>query len=310
MARTATEYLRMLQALLPGGKAWNRNEGSTLSSVLLALADELVRIDERSDTLLDESITTLTSELLADHEDDFGIPDDCVGVKDTTIERRQTIHAKLLTIGQQDKDYFIEMAAALGHTANIVEYTPFWAGLGVAGAPCGDYDVIFHWDLLSQLYSSGEEDTEGAFGTGFAGGFDIDLYATGVEYPGGSFSLAFECSFDEGDWLVYIPSFDTLQCLIERFKPGHTTATVDFYPNPAYGRGFDPAFEATISSKTQSWLEGAFGKGFHFGFYTRNGGAFDVDAFWWGFDQARFLNAGAFDELAFGDGFDQKALSS
>ena len=44
-ARSAADYLRMLQHLLPQGQAWTRAPGAVLTAVLQASADELERLD-------------------------------------------------------------------------------------------------------------------------------------------------------------------------------------------------------------------------------------------------------------------------
>ena len=71
MARTADEYKRLLQSLLPKGALWNRIEDSIMTKLLYALADEFSRAEERHEDLIRESIPTLCDELIEDYEIDL-----------------------------------------------------------------------------------------------------------------------------------------------------------------------------------------------------------------------------------------------
>lgn len=48
MVLTETDYLRQLQALLPPGPAWPKDDDATLTRMLAALAAELSRVDGRA----------------------------------------------------------------------------------------------------------------------------------------------------------------------------------------------------------------------------------------------------------------------
>jgi uncharacterized protein YmfQ (DUF2313 family) len=119
-------YARMLKDLLPRGAAWLLESGSWLSRTLLAIADELARIDGRAEDLLREQDPRTAIETIADWERDVGLPDDLVPELPNTIgERQVAVVQRLLSRGGQTPAFFAEMAAALGYEGATVEEYPF-----------------------------------------------------------------------------------------------------------------------------------------------------------------------------------------
>ena len=57
-ARSAADYLRMLQHLLPQGHAWTRAPDAVLTALLRATSDELERLDMAMRLLLAEMLPT------------------------------------------------------------------------------------------------------------------------------------------------------------------------------------------------------------------------------------------------------------
>ena len=236
---------------MPKGKAWNRDEDSVLTEFLYGEAEEFARVDGRSDDLLVERDTRKTSELITDYETDFALPDECSDPAETLIERRNVLHTKLTTLGQQDKQYFIDLAETLGYEITITEHKPFWMSVGKMGDSVGDQDVIFHW-TVNALF-----------------GADIIYFVMG--------------SGAMGDPLVRYPSLGLLECTIKKYKPGHTT--VGFvYTGYAYGQAYDDSYDS-IPSEELINLEGGFGRGFGLGFDRAFGGGFDAGGFGSGFNQ-------------------------
>jgi uncharacterized protein YmfQ (DUF2313 family) len=132
MANRVELYKQLLRRLLPPGKAWECDEGSVLSDLLGSIAVELARVHDRSDVLLIESDPRTTSELLEDWERICGLPDDCTGLAETVAERRSQILARLLLTGPMNKQFFVDLANALGYTfttADVGEYRAFRADL-------------------------------------------------------------------------------------------------------------------------------------------------------------------------------------
>jgi uncharacterized protein YmfQ (DUF2313 family) len=124
MALTSTDYLHQLQALLPQGPAWPREE-SPLTRLLTGLAQELARVDGRAVTLLEEADPRTTAELFADWERVAGLPDACAqafGGDQTLAQRRAALVGKLTTLGGQSAAYYVGLAAALGYAITVEDF--------------------------------------------------------------------------------------------------------------------------------------------------------------------------------------------
>jgi len=254
MARSVIEYLRMLQSLLPHGKAWNREEGSTLTEFLYGEAEELARVDSRSEDLLTERDTRYTSELLTDHENDLGLPDECSDAEETIQERRDACHSRLIALGQQNPAYYIELAAAFGWDITITEFSPFWCGYHRSGDPCGDQTNIFYWKVTISLRNS-----------------NIVYFLSG--------------SSQSGDSLASIAGTAPMICILNKYKPAHTILIFDF-DGPAFDWAFSEAFDSFFQgSSIEDFTEGAYYQSFDSAFDVMYGGAFNRDAFGAGFTQ-------------------------
>ena len=190
MALTAADYLAQLQALLPQGFAWPRQADAALTKLLLAWADEMARIDGRAADLVEEADPRTTAELLADWERVAGLPDPCVaalGINQTTAQRRAALVAKLTTIGGQSAAYYIALAASLGYTITVTEFSPFQAGSAAGDALTND-----GWQFVWQVNAPEASIVEFAAGRSSAG---EPLRSWGNEL---------------------------LECVINRLKPAHT----------------------------------------------------------------------------------------
>lgn len=123
---TSADYLAQLQALLPQGFAWPRQADAALTKLLLAWAAELARIDGRAGDLIEEADPRTTYELLADWERVAGLPDPCSPAAASIEERRLSLVQRLTMLGSASRQYFIDLAAALGYPgASVTEYRPF-----------------------------------------------------------------------------------------------------------------------------------------------------------------------------------------
>ena len=242
MARSVDDYLRLLQSLLPRGKLWTRALGSKLTEYLHAEADELTRLDNRAQQLLIERNTLTTNELINDHEAELGLPDECTRDASLTLsERRLAANAKLIATGQQDKNYFIEIANRYGYEAFITEYTPFWCGIGACGDPIGPAANIFYWKLT--LFTS--------------------------EVP-----ILFLCGEGAcGDPLQKVSDLiNVVFCFANKFKPAHTILQIGL-EGAGFSTGFDTGFDA-LPAQSVDYLTGGFTQGFSLGFNVNLGGAF------------------------------------
>lgn len=136
-ARSAADYLRMLQHLLPQGLAWTRAPGAVLTAVLRASADELERLDMAMRLLLAEILPTSAIAGLEDWERLLGLPDACLPAGTSLQERRSAVLAKLRDEGRQDLDYWYGVADSLEYDVTIEEHWPFCCGIHECADPSG-----------------------------------------------------------------------------------------------------------------------------------------------------------------------------
>lgn len=237
MARSSEDYLKLLQSLLPIGKAWNRDPDSNFTNFLHGFADELARIDAKVENLLIESRTNTTTECIDEHEIDFGIPDECIQAADTIENRRLLVNTRLRLLGGQHKGYFVEVADNLDRMIIIFEFKPFWSGLGVCGDPIGDAKIIYYWAVSIYFQNS------------FVEYADV--------YDGAC-----------GDLLADMPLVQQMICILEKQRPAHTTILYDWY-----GAGFSSAYNCGFNSlpcKGEVYFNpGGFSDGFSYGFNGR-----------------------------------------
>lgn len=122
---TSTDYLQQLQALLPPGAAWPRDDDAALTKLLAAEADELARIDQRAEQLLAECDPRTVSELIDDWERNFGLPDPCLTAAASIAERRKRLLQKVSAQGGQSIAFFISVLTSLGYAGcTVTEFAP------------------------------------------------------------------------------------------------------------------------------------------------------------------------------------------
>lgn len=153
MARTAEQYRQLLSSLMPKGDVWSIRIASYIQKLLFGSADEFVRVEGRAEDLFDEQDVRSAVELLDEHEDDYGLPLPGEEISSITSERQAELEAALLKVGQQFPQYYIDIAAALGYTVTVEQYTPFWVGVGACGDPIGDQVNIFWWKICIDVDS-------------------------------------------------------------------------------------------------------------------------------------------------------------
>jgi uncharacterized protein YmfQ (DUF2313 family) len=121
-----TDYLHQLQALLPDGPAWPRDDTAALTRLLAALATELARVDGRAMQLVEEADPRTVAKLFADWERVTGLPDACAvafGGDQSMSQRRAALVGRLTTMGGQSSAYYVGLAAALGYAITISEFS-------------------------------------------------------------------------------------------------------------------------------------------------------------------------------------------
>lgn len=195
MALTDSDYLLQLQALLPNGPAWPRDDQATLTQLLSALSVELARVDGRAMTLIEEADPRTTAELFLDWEHVAGLPDACAeafGGEQTLDQRRAALVGKLVTLGGQSPAYFIGLAAAIGYAITITEFHAHTVNDDVDYSILGE-DWNFAWQVNAALNTVSEL-----------------TISSGVDEPLAAWGNAL------------------LECVINRVKPAHTIALFSY----------------------------------------------------------------------------------
>lgn len=195
MALTDTDYLRQLQALLPPGPAWSKDDDSPLGRLLAGMAVELARIDGRAWQLIEEADPRTTAELFLDWEHVAGLPDACVlafGDEQSLDQRRSALVGKLATLGGQSPAYYVGLAAALGYAITITEFRAHTVNNDVE-FPVFDDAWAFAWQVNAALNTITE--------------ITVDMT---VEDPLAAWGNAL------------------LECVINRLKPAHTTVQFSY----------------------------------------------------------------------------------
>jgi uncharacterized protein YmfQ (DUF2313 family) len=109
---SAADYAAALSALLPSGRVWPKDSGSTLSALVGGLAQTPARLHVRSLDLLRESFPPTVAEMLPEWESALGLPDPCVGALPTVQQRRAQVVARFSGRGGQSVPYFVNLERA------------------------------------------------------------------------------------------------------------------------------------------------------------------------------------------------------
>lgn len=181
-------YKDLLFNLLPRGIAWPGGEHSKVAALLLALASELQRVDDRVFALLTEAYPGTAFELLDDWERICGLPEPCTGAPTTIKARRDAVLEKLSRVGGQSRAFFINIASIVGYDVTITEFRPFLCGINTSGDACYSEEWRFVWQVNAP---------------------EVTVYPF---YSGGNSS---------GDRLRSWGN-ELLECIINRLKPAHT----------------------------------------------------------------------------------------
>lgn len=121
---TSAEFTSALQALMPKGLVWPRESGSVQSKTLAGLAPAFARNSSRAIDLLIDAFPASSYELLQEWESTLGLPDTCSGGAPSLIGRQAQVVAKLTSGLGNTPAYFIGLAASIGFSITIQEYTP------------------------------------------------------------------------------------------------------------------------------------------------------------------------------------------
>lgn len=206
---TPEAYQDAALQLLPSGAAWSRDPGSSMGMLMLGLADEFARIEQRVGKLIEEADPRTTLELLMDWERVAGLPDACAGAPDSIGERRVALVNKLAQRGEQSIPYFTEIATRLGYFVEIIETNALKAGFR-AGERCNGDAWRFAWV--------------------------VHVVVSSIEYR--ESYAQFRVGSRAGERLRGFSAL-SLECLIRRAKPAHSEVIFQYEVEPAPVLWFD-----------------------------------------------------------------------
>ena len=214
VTRTGEDYAELLQSLLPLGQAWPRDYDSAMMKTVRGLSGIWGDIEIRASKLLEiESNPRTTTEMLADWERNWALPNPCLTDPPTALdERRAALVFKMTEIGGQSRQFFIDVAEAYGFEITITEYAPYMTGVSQVGDTRG-YDPAdpdhYHWTL---------------------GPAENRFYWT-VHVNAAKFTY-FHCNSSQCgvDRLLRIGIASDLECILDKLKPAHTDIVFDYSP--------------------------------------------------------------------------------
>jgi len=207
--RSGEDYTHAFLALLPDGQAWPKHEESWLYKTVRGLCEDWGFVDSRAADLLEkETDPRYTTEMMAEWERAFGLPDKCLSEPLTMSDRRKALMTKITMLGAQSREFFIALAASIGYHIVITEYRPWMVGIDRVGMTIDPYtgaqpaatlgypENRFYWTVH--------------VGQARLTWFRVTAGETGVD-PHLRIGLATD-----------------LECLLNRYKPAHTQIIFDY----------------------------------------------------------------------------------
>jgi len=206
--RSAEDFTHAFMAKLPLGWVWPRQTGTVQYRIVRGLMGVVGRWAEKvARFLIIEAFPPTADLMLPDWERVLGLPEPCLPVTGDTLAERQTkVREKLQRRpGAQDRDTFVALAAKLGYAITITEYIPAECALTQCGATWIDADPYF------------------ISGAGVGTPAIRFLWSVTVSGPRLTwFSVGAFGGQAALDPHLRIARAEDLECILNRFKPGHT----------------------------------------------------------------------------------------
>jgi len=232
--RSADDYAEAFADLHPTGPAWPRDDDEALTEITRGLAAIWGQVDARAaDLLFIETDPRLTLELLPDWERAFGLPDACSTEAQTLPVRRDALLRKLTTLNRVDRQFYIDLATALGYRIKIYEYRPVISGITVCGdtRPAGELTyqyaragvAVCGIDPMCAIsLSAGDDWVWRCAAPNIRFLWRISVLNTSLRWlraGAGQCGVDNHCEFGLAT---------DLECLVRRLKPGHTEVMFDY----------------------------------------------------------------------------------
>lgn len=144
---SADDYTAALRALLPRGRVWPTDAGTTQADVIASLSPSFAQVDSDAIALLADLFPSTTTNFVAEWESALGLPDPCLGPNPTLEQQRDQIVARFIGGGGQSAQRFIDFAATLGFVITISCFAPFRMGRSRMGQPINGPDWAFAWKI-------------------------------------------------------------------------------------------------------------------------------------------------------------------
>lgn len=207
VTRSGSDYAYAFARLLPRGKAWSRDQNSTIMKTVAGLTAIWGTVEQYASTLLErESDPRQTVLLLPDWERNWGLPDPCLVTPQTIGDRQRALVNKMTTIGGQSRAFFIQAAALEGSTIQIKEFSPFMCGISQCGDTRDEFGQ-YRWYI-------GPPEMR-FYWTAQVGDARLTWFRAGVGQAGVDHHLTIGIPIDA-------------DCLLNRWKPAHTQVVFDF----------------------------------------------------------------------------------
>lgn len=142
------QWLEALQATLPPGPAWPRDDGATLTAVLRVFARAFTRAGERIAQVPEEGIPGSADETLDEWVSEFGAGDGCSALA-SEAEKRAAVRSRYAGRGIRNRAFFENLAASLGYEIEITHVTPTVCGDMELGVELTAEDHRFVWQVTT-----------------------------------------------------------------------------------------------------------------------------------------------------------------
>lgn len=108
--------------LLPPGRLWELEAGSTLHRLMVGVGDEVDRVITRARDLFEETDPRSATETIGDWERVLALPDEqVIAIPATLAQRRVAVTQKLVGRTGQNLSFFTALCAACGYPVNQIE---------------------------------------------------------------------------------------------------------------------------------------------------------------------------------------------
>jgi uncharacterized protein YmfQ (DUF2313 family) len=211
--RNQDDYAEALSELRPRGPAWPRDPQSDQMLVIHGMGGVWgIDVSGAADKLLvTESFPPSSIDMLPDWEASFGLPDKCVAEPLTIDDRHRALVQRMTTEGGASRAFFINLAAQIGYTISIVEYSPFQCGISMVGDTRG----IFNPDTPDEYrWQLGPPELR------YYWTVHVDQLRISYFYCASG-----QCGIDP---LSSVAIATDLECILRRYAPGHTVIVFNY----------------------------------------------------------------------------------